>query len=32
MPISQTENYFEDPKYHFLEKSMLFVSALKWNL
>ena len=25
MPISQTEGYFKNPLYHFLEESMLFL-------
>ena len=29
MPISQTEGYFENPWYRFLEESMLFLLALK---
>ena len=29
MLISQTEDYFENPWYDFLEKSMLFLLALK---
>ena len=29
MQVSQTEGYFENPKYRFLEKSMLFLLALK---
>ena len=32
MPISQTEDYFENPLYRFLEEHMLFLLALKWNL
>ena len=32
MPISQTEGYFENPWYRFLEEPMLFLLALKWNL
>ena len=32
MPISQTEGYFENPQYHFLEELMLFPLALKWKL
>ena len=32
MPIPQTEGYFENPQYRFLEESMLFLLALKWNL
>ena len=30
--ISQTEGYFENPYYRFLEEPMLFLLALKWNL
>ena len=32
MPISQTERYFENPYYRFLEEHMLFLLALKWKL
>ena len=32
MPISQTEGYFENPGYRFLEEPMLSPLALKWNL
>ena len=32
MPISQTEGYFENPKYRFLEKPVLFLFTLKWKL
>ena len=32
MSISQTEDYFENPYYRFLEEPMLFLLALKWNL
>ena len=32
MPISQTECYFENLWYHFLEKPKLFLLPLKWNL
>ena len=32
MPISQTEGYFENPYYRFLEESILFLLDLKWNL
>ena len=32
MPISQTEGYFENPWYRFLEEPMLFPLALKSNL
>ena len=32
MPISQTKGYFKNPYYLFLEKHMLFLLALKWNL
>ena len=32
MPISQTEGYFENPWYHFLEEAMLFLLAWKWKL
>ena len=32
MPISQTEGYIENPWYRFLEESMLFLLALKWNI
>ena len=28
-PVSQTEGYFENPWYRFLEESMLFMLALK---
>ena len=31
MPISQTEGYFENPYYRFLEEPMLLLLALKWN-
>ena len=31
-PISQTEGYFENPKYRFLEKLKTFLLALTWNL
>ena len=31
MPISQTEGYFINPLYHFLEQSMHILLALKWN-
>ena len=31
MPISQTEGFFENPLYRFLEESMLFLLVLKWN-
>ena len=31
MPMSQTEGYFENPWYC-LEKPMLFLLVLKWNL
>ena len=30
--ISQTEGYFENPWYRFLEKPVLFLLVLKWNL
>ena len=32
MPISQTEGYFENAWYLFLEDAMLFLLAWKWNL
>ena len=32
LPISQTEGYFENPWYRFLEEPMLFPLALKSNL
>ena len=32
MPISQTEDYFENPLYRFLEESVLFLLTWKWNL
>ena len=32
MLISQTESYFENPYYNFLEESMIFLLALKWKL
>ena len=32
MPISQTEGYFENPLYRFLEEPTLFLLALKWKL
>ena len=32
LPIYQTEGYFENPWYRFLEKPMHFLLALKWNL
>ena len=32
MFIFQTESYFENPYYRFLEESILFLLALKWNL
>ena len=32
MRISQTESYFENPKYRFLEVPVIFLLALKWNL
>ena len=32
MPISQIQDYFENPYYRFLEEHMFFVLALKWNL
>ena len=32
MRISQTEGYFENPEYRFLEEPMLFLLAWKWNL
>ena len=32
MPISQTEGYFKNGYYRFLEEPMLFLLALKWNL
>ena len=32
MPISQTEGFFENPYYCFLEEPMLFLLAWKWNL
>ena len=32
MPFSQTEGYFENPYYSFLEESMLFLLDLKWKL
>ena len=31
-PISQMEDYFKNPWYHFLEEPVLFLLALKWNL
>ena len=31
MPISQTEGYFKNPYYHFLEEPMLVLLALKTN-
>ena len=31
MSTSQTEGYFENPYYRFLEEPMLFLLALKWN-
>ena len=32
MPISQTESYFENPWFHFLEEPVLFLLVLNWNL
>ena len=32
MPISQTDGYFENTQYHFLEEPLLFLLALKWIL
>ena len=32
MPISQTESYFENPWFHFLEQQVLFLLVLNWNL
>ena len=32
MSISQTEGYFENPKYHVLEGPMPFLLAVKRNL
>ena len=32
MPISQTEDDFENPWLRLLEEPMLFLLALKWNL
>ena len=32
MPISQTDSYFENPWYRFLEEPMLFLLALKWKV
>ena len=32
LQISQTEGYFENPYYHFLEEPMLFLLALKCKL
>ena len=32
MPISQTEGYFENPWYRFLEEPKFFLLAWKWNL
>ena len=32
MGISQKESYFKNPYYHFLEETMVFPLALKWNL
>ena len=32
MPTSQTEGYFENLYYHFLEEPMFFLLPLKWNL
>ena len=32
MPICQTEDYFENPWYRFLEESMLFLLPLEWKL
>ena len=32
MSISQTEDYFENRWYRFLEESMLFLLALEWKL
>ena len=32
MPISQTEGYFQNPYYRFLEQPMLFLLTLKWKL
>ena len=32
MRISQTESYFENPYYRFVENSMLFLLALKQKL
>ena len=29
MPISQTDGYFENPQYRFLEEPLLFLLALK---
>ena len=29
MPISQTEGYFENSQYRFLEEAMLFLISLK---
>ena len=31
MPISQTEGYFKNLQYRFLEEPLLFLLALKWN-
>ena len=32
MPISQTEDYFENPQYCFLKQPILFLFALKLTL
>ena len=32
MPISQTDGYFENTQYRFLEEPLLFLLALKWIL
>ena len=32
MTIPQMEGYLENPLYRFLEESMVFLLALKWNL
>ena len=32
LPISQTEDYFKNLWYRFLEERMLILLALKWNL
>ena len=32
MRVSQTEGYFENLKYRFLEVHVIFLLALKWNL